>query len=151
MMHFWLHFHGPLGLPNIQIVHFFCTGYSLSGQYIFSPINPKYNVWFSRIYEDLHKLFWNSKLAKLMLFNVRTICANLRKNHTTISRILGQLVTFYRSKVILDCTVGTNNFGWVQCVLVGSKSFWTFPNIFQKINLDLSKTICTRPIQIGPL
>ena len=41
----------------------FDTGYSLSNQHILSPINPKYDDWFCQIYEDLHKLFWNSKLA----------------------------------------------------------------------------------------
>ena len=36
---------------------------SLSDQYILSPINSKYNNWICQIFEDLHKLFWNSKLA----------------------------------------------------------------------------------------
>ena len=40
------------------------TGYSLSDQDILSPINPKHDDWFCQIYNDLQKLFWNSKPAK---------------------------------------------------------------------------------------
>ena len=42
--------------------------YSLSDQHIVSPMNPKYEDWFCQIYKDLHKLFWNSNLAKLMFW-----------------------------------------------------------------------------------
>ena len=44
------------------------TGYSLSDQHILSPINPTYDNWFCQIYEDLYKLFWNSKLTKLVFW-----------------------------------------------------------------------------------
>ena len=44
------------------------TGYSLSNQYILLPINPEYEEGFYQSYEDLHKLFWNSKLAKLVFW-----------------------------------------------------------------------------------
>ena len=39
------------------------TGCSLSDQHILSPINPKCNDRFCQIYEDLHKLFWNSNFT----------------------------------------------------------------------------------------
>ena len=48
-----------------KIAGIFGTGYSLSDQYIFAPISPKYDNLFCQIYKDLNKLFWNSKLAKL--------------------------------------------------------------------------------------
>ena len=57
------------------------TGCSLSDQHILSPINPKYKEWFCQIYEDLHKLFWNSKLeCNTCVLNFRTVCVNFRKN-----------------------------------------------------------------------
>ena len=40
-----------------------------------SQIDPKYDDRLCQIYEDLHKLFWNSKH-----FDFRTICVNLRKS-----------------------------------------------------------------------
>ena len=42
------------------------TGYSLPNQHIMLPANPKYDNWFHQIYDNLHKLFWDSKLAKPM-------------------------------------------------------------------------------------
>ena len=60
--------------------------------------------------------------------------------------------------MILDCS---NWFGQVQIVLVRSKSFWSGPNHFGKVqirlfwinfyNLDLCKMIRTRPKWFGPI
>ena len=44
------------------------TGYSLSDQHISSPIKPKYDDLFCQIYKNLHKMFWNTKLAELTLW-----------------------------------------------------------------------------------
>ena len=33
-----------------------------------SPINPKYDDWFCQISKDFQKMFWNSKLAKLVFW-----------------------------------------------------------------------------------
>ena len=55
------------------------TGYSFSDQHILSPFNPKYDDWFCKIYADLQKLFWNSKLVKHAKLVFRTICVNLRR------------------------------------------------------------------------
>ena len=65
---------------------------------------------------------------------------------------------FYRFKIILD---RPNCFGWVQIVLVGSKSFWSGPKHFGQVqirlfcsnfyNLDQSEIILTWTIQIGPI
>ena len=54
---------------QVWIQSLFDTGYYLSNQHILSPINPKRDDWFCQIYEDLHKLFWNSKLALLLFLN----------------------------------------------------------------------------------
>ena len=43
------------------------TGYSLSNQHIILPVNPKYDNWLYQIYDDLHKLLWDSKLACCIL------------------------------------------------------------------------------------
>ena len=43
------------------------TGYSLSNQHNMLPVNPKYDDWFYQIYNDLHKLLWNSKLLCCIL------------------------------------------------------------------------------------
>ena len=42
------------------------TDCSLSDRHILSPFNPKYDNWICQIDEDLHTLFWASKLAKLV-------------------------------------------------------------------------------------
>ena len=47
-------FSGSASMYNFFTFPF--TGCSLSDQHILSPINPKYNVPFCQIYEDLHKL-----------------------------------------------------------------------------------------------
>ena len=47
---------------------------SLSEQHILSPINPTYDDWFCKIYEALHKLFYNSKLAKLVFEFQHNLC-----------------------------------------------------------------------------
>ena len=65
---------------QVCIHSLFDTGYSLSNRHILSPINPKYDDWYWQIYKDLHKLFWNSKLALLLFLNFRTICLNLTKS-----------------------------------------------------------------------
>ena len=67
-------------------------------------------------------------------------------------------MSFYRSKMILDCP---NCFGKVQIVLVRSKLFWSGPNHFGQFqirlfwtsfyNLNLSKMISKLPKQIGPV
>ena len=61
-------------------------------------------------------------------------------------------LSLYRFKMVLD---RPNCFGWIQIVLVGSKSFWSGPNHFGQVqirflltnfyNLDLVKMICTQP------
>ena len=55
--------------PNI-------TGYSLSDQYILSPINPKYNDWFCQIYTNCSEI---QNLQNCVL-NFKTICLNLPKS-----------------------------------------------------------------------
>ena len=64
-------------------------------------------------------------------------------------RVLINALSFYRSKMILDCL---NCFGLVQIGLVGSNLFWKGPNYFGQVqirlffyNLDPTKTIGTHP------
>ena len=64
------------------------TGYSISDKHILSTINPKYDFWFSQIYKDLHKFFWNSNLEKLM-FWISEICVNLCKSDKIRGCLLG--------------------------------------------------------------
>ena len=55
-------------VANVQI-----TGYSFSDQYIFSPINPKYDDWFCQIYKDLYKLLWEIQ-------NLQNLCFEFQNN-----------------------------------------------------------------------
>ena len=65
-------------------------------------------------------------------------------------------LSFYRSKMILDCP---DCFGWVQIILVGSKLLWSGPHNLGQVeirlfwanfySLRLSKMIWNRPKQIG--
>ena len=47
-------------------------------------------------------------------------------------------LSFYTSKIILD---PPNCFGWEQIVLVGSKSFWSGPNLLVRFKLYFSGLI----------
>ena len=79
----------PSRLMLIDRVTGQATGYSLSDQHILSPINPKHNDWFSKIFKDLHRLFWNSNTQVLQVLNFRTICVNLRKSDNISRHVLG--------------------------------------------------------------
>ena len=57
--------------------------------------------------------------------------------------------------------IGPNNFGTVQIILDRSNSFWTSSNNFEQVQIikispekfsfDMSKMICRRPKEIGPV
>jgi hypothetical protein len=74
----------------------------------------------------------------------------------TVYRLDSNALSFYGSKMILDCP---NHFGLVQFVLVGSNLFWLGLDHFgwvqiikispQKSNLNLTKMIWTWPKQFG--
>ena len=105
--------------------------------------------------------FTKSKTKKILKISAVYLMWNLEicqddPNQGPFSGLLNinstNALSFYRSKMILD---SPNCFGRVQVVLVGSKSFWLDTNHFGQVqirllwtkfcNLDLSKTIGTRP------
>ena len=62
---------------NVQIcermLDFFNTGYFLSDQHIFSPINPKYDDWFCQIYKRFSQIVLKFKTYKTCVLNIRKI------------------------------------------------------------------------------
>ena len=72
---------------NVQIcermLDFFNTGYSLSDQHIFSPINPKYDDWFCQIYIHYRIV----KMKKVRCNLGKTICPHLVKNNAKFLRL----------------------------------------------------------------
>ena len=119
------------------------TGYSLSDQHILSPFNPKHDAWICQICEDLHKLFWSSKLAKIVNLTKSVVIIwvkwwqNMliwqRTTFNSVSRMSQQAVDFIGHKLREIIKVGWQ---WHFLVIFSTKEcnlfalFWPIKNIY---------------------
>ena len=119
------------------------TGFSLSDQHILSPFNPKYDNWICQIDEDLHTLFWASKLAKLVNLTKSVVIIwvkwwqNMliwqRTTFNSVSRMSQQAVDFIGHKLREIIKVGWQ---WHFLVIFSTKEcnlfahFWPIKNIY---------------------
>ena len=91
-------------------------------------------------------------LAPSVFSHISEFLPWIKMNSRDVSTVVFYVLSFYGSKMILD---RPNDFGQVPIVMDMSNLFWSAPNHFgqvqiikispEKSNLNLTKTICTRP------